>query len=336
MAKRNKRKNNLRYSLLLLLLLLVFLIVSTYAWFTANQTVTISTLDVNVQTSNGLQISADAINWKTILQKEDITGASATYASNVNQVPEAMEPVSSAGVVDTGTGYMNMYYGMVNALEDGTGYSLASDKETDTRGTTGRYIAFDIFLRVDQSEDGSPTIPVYLTTGSNVITKEGSADKGLQNAARVAFIDEGNVADVGDSSAAQALKGGTTSIIWEPNYDVHTAAGVANAQEIYGISTTTTNGSVLAYNGMNAEFADTANVTLKNTADYVDDGYFQAVTPTITTAKDFDTQQTLLNLKPGITKVRIYMWVEGQDVDCENNASGTDISFNVQITKAAE
>ena len=69
---------------------------------------------------------------------------------------------------------------------------------------------------------------------------------------------------------------------------------------------------------------------------YVDDGYFQAVTPTITTAKDFDTQQTLLNLKPGITKVRIYMWVEGQDVDCENNASGTDISFNVQITKAAE
>ena len=84
MAKRNKRKNNTRYSLLLLLLLLVFLIVSTYAWFTANQTVTISTLDVNVQTSNGLQISADAINWKTILQKEDITGATA-YKPNANR-----------------------------------------------------------------------------------------------------------------------------------------------------------------------------------------------------------------------------------------------------------
>lgn len=329
MVKKNeRRKNNLRYSLLLLLLLLVFLMVSTYAWFTANQTVTISTLDVNVQTSNGLQISADAINWKTILQKADITGASATYTSSVNQVPDEMQPVSSAGIVDTGTGYMDMYFGTVDALEDGTGYSLVSDKEVDTRGAEGRYIAFDIFLRVDQ------TTPVYLTTASNIITKEGAADKGLQNAARVAFIDEGNVADVGDSTGAQALKGGTTSIIWEPNYDVHTAAGVANAKEIYGLDTTTTGASQLSYQGIKAEFADSEGVTLKNTNTFSQ--YFQTVTPTISTVKDFDAQQTLLNLKAGITKVRIYMWVEGQDVDCENNASGTDISFNVQITKATE
>ena len=329
MVKKNeRRKYNLRYSLLLLLLLLVFLMVSTYAWFTANQTVTISTLDVNVQTSNGLQISADAINWKTILQKADITGASATYTSSVNQVPDEMQPVSSAGIVDTGTGYMDMYFGTVDALEDGTGYSLASDKEVDTRGAEGRYIAFDIFLRVDQ------TTPVYLTTASNIITKEGAADKGLQNAARVAFIDEGNVADVGDSTGAQALKGGTTSIIWEPNYDVHTAAGVANAKEIYGLDTTTTGASQLSYQGIKAEFADSEGVTLKNTNTFSQ--YFQKVTPTISTVKDFDAQQTLLNLKAGITKVRIYMWVEGQDVDCENNASGTDISFNVQITKATE
>lgn len=329
MVKKNeRRKNNLRYSLLLLLLLLVFLMVSTYAWFTANQTVTISTLDVNVQTSNGLQISADAINWKTILQKADITGASATYTSSVNQVPDEMQPVSSAGIVDTDTGYMDMYFGTVDALDDGTGYSLASDKEVDTRGAEGRYIAFDIFLRVDQ------TTPVYLTTASNIITKEGAADKGLQNAARVAFIDEGNIADVGDSTGAQALKGGTTSIIWEPNYDVHTAAGVANAKEIYGLDTTTTGATQLSYQGIKAEFADTEGVTLKNTNTFSQ--YFQTVTPTISTVKDFDTQQTLLNLKAGITKVRIYMWVEGQDVDCENNASGTDISFNVQITKTTE
>lgn len=275
-----------------------------------------------------MQISADAINWKTILQKADITGASATYTSSVNQVPDEMQPVSSAGIVDTGTGYMDMYFGTVDALEDGTGYSLASDKEVDTRGAEGRYIAFDIFLRVDQ------TTPVYLTTASNIITKEGAADKGLQNAARVAFIDEGNVADVGDSTGAQALKGGTTSIIWEPNYDVHTAAGVANAKEIYGLDTTTTGASQLSYQGIKAEFADSEGVTLKNTNTFSQ--YFQTVTPTISTVKDFDAQQTLLNLKAGITKVRIYMWVEGQDVDCENNASGTDISFNVQITKATE
>ena len=328
MAKRNKRKNNLRYSLLLLLLLLVFLIVSTYAWFTANQTVTISTLDVNVQTSNGLQISADAINWKTILQKEDITGASATYTTNTNQMPDEMEPVSTAGTVTAGV--MDMFSGEVDADDSGTDYTLVSNKLTDTRGTEGTYIAFDIFLRIDQPSQ------VYLTTASNVTYKQGATDKGLQNAARVAFIDEGNASIETEPTTIQALKNGTSSIIWEPNYDVHTAAGVLNAKEIYGLDTTTTGGTQLLYDGIKAAFDIDQGVTLK-TASADDFGdYFQAVTPTISTTKDFDTQQSLLNLKAGITKVRIYMWVEGQDVDCENNASGTDISFNVQITKATE
>ena len=309
MAKRNKRKNNLRYSLLLLLLLLVFLIVSTYAWFTANQTVTISTLDVNVQTSNGLQISADAINWKTILQKEDITGASATYTTNTNQMPDEMEPVSTAGTVTAGV--MDMFSGEVDADDSGTDYTLVSNKLTDTRGTEGTYIAFDIFLRIDQPSQ------VYLTTASNVTYKQGATDKGLQNAARVAFIDEGNASIETEPTTIQALKNGTSSIIWEPNYDVHTAAGVLNAKEIYGLDTTTTGGTQLSYDGIKAAFDIDQGVTLK-TASADDFGdYFQAVTPTISTTKDFDTQQSLLNLKAGITKVRIYMWVEGQDVDCE-------------------
>lgn len=328
MAKRNKRKNNTRYSLLLLLLLLVFLIVSTYAWFTANQTVTISTLDVNVQTSNGLQISADAINWKTILQKEDITGATATYATNTNQMPTEMEPVSTAGVVTSGV--MDMYSGEVDAHDNGVDYTLVSNKLTDTRGTDGTYIAFDIFLRVDQASQ------VYLTTASNVTYKQGATDKGLQNAARVAFIDEGNASIETEPTTIQALKNGTSSIIWEPNYDVHTAAGVLNAKEIYGITTTTTGGTQLSYDGIKAAIDIGKGVTLKtaNKTSFAD--LFETVTPTISTVKDFDTQQSLLNLNAGITKVRIYMWVEGQDVDCENNASGTDISFNVQITKATE
>lgn len=26
------------------------------------------------------------------------------------------------------------------------------------------------------------------------------------------------------------------------------------------------------------------------------------------------------------------MWVEGQDVDCDNSASGTDIAFNIEFS----
>ena len=223
-----------------------------------------------------------------------------------------------------------MFSGEVDADDSGADYTLVSNKLTDTRGSEGTYIAFDIFLRIDQPSQ------VYLTTASNVTYKQGATDKGLQNAARVAFIDEGNASIETEPTTIQALKNGTSSIIWEPNYDVHTAAGVLNAKEIYGITTTTTGGDQLAYDGIKAAFDIDQGVTLK-TASADDFGnYFQAVTPTISTVKDFDAQQSLLNLKAGITKVRIYMWVEGQDVDCENNASGTDISFNVQITKATE
>ena len=40
----------------------------------------------------------------------------------------------------------------------------------------------------------------------------------------------------------------------------------------------------------------------------------------------------VFTLQPGITKIRVYMWVEGQDVDCENNASGGDLVYNLQFS----
>lgn len=40
----------------------------------------------------------------------------------------------------------------------------------------------------------------------------------------------------------------------------------------------------------------------------------------------------VFSLKAGITKVRMYMWIEGQDVDCEDDASGSNIAFDLQLT----
>ena len=39
-------------------------------------------------------------------------------------------------------------------------------------------------------------------------------------------------------------------------------------------------------------------------------------------------------LKPQ-TDTLLVAWVEGQDVDCENDASGTDVTFNIKFTKVA-
>lgn len=326
--KKSKRRADVKSSILVLLLIAILLIASTYAWFTANKTVTISTLDVNVQAANGLQISADGSNWKAILKNTDIdpTTVSTTYAGNTNQIPVEMQPVSTAGVVDTGTGFMNMYYGTVASDETANGFALTTTKETDTKGTTGKYIAFDIFLRADKDTT------LTLTDKSGVTPKDGSTDLGLQNSARVAFIKEGHTADTSaQASTVQALTGDFTRYIWEPNSDVHTTNGVTNALNTYGINTSVGPGAaVVPYYGVKdvittpIALADTNGVT-------ADSSYFTLMAP------DYKTNATMTNtaifsLTKGITKMRIYMWVEGQDVDCENSASGTDISFDVQFT----
>lgn len=45
-----------------------------------------------------------------------------------------------------------------------------------------------------------------------------------------------------------------------------------------------------------------------------------------------DAIHKVFSLKADITKVRMYMWIEGQDVDCEDDASGSNIAFDLQLT----
>ena len=333
MSKKTERKGNLKYSLLLLLLLAVLLVSSTYAWFTANEVVSISTIDVNVIASNGLQISADASNWKAILQVEDITRAGATYATNKNQMPAILEPVSTAGIVTNH--YLDMYYGQAVVAEAGDNlgeYVLQATKENaEVEGAEGKYIAFDVFLRVDQPED------IVLSTDSNVVFKADTTDRGIQNAARVAFLDKGTVAPGSTSAQAQALDEGETAdlVIWEPNNDVHTAAAVQNANDTYGITTQQTGAAQIEYDGIKAAIAGEDVLLGKADATKFAD-YFADVDPQISTQQTMATEQPLIHLEAGITKLRIYMWVEGQDVDCENQASGSDMSFNLKFEIAEE
>ena len=326
---RNKKKLNLRSSLLVLLLIAILLIASTYAWFTANTVVTISTLNVHVETKGGLQISADGINWKTVLSNEDINPDTLTaYSGNVNQIPEILEPVSTTGNVTEGK--MDMFYGVVTAATaENVGadiklgdFTLTTSKQVDTKGTTGKYIVFDAFLKVDKDQ------ALSLTKNSDVKANTAKvADSGLKNAARVAFVPSTSVvADGAETTAIQSLVPDGKACIWEPNDDVHTAAAVSAASSIYGQTTSTTGAAPLSYYGVKAEIKKP--VPLNST----DSASFAEVKPSIQTKEGNDAVNKVCDLKKGITKVRIYMWVEGQDVDCENNASGSDITYDVQFS----
>ena len=325
--KNKDRKKQRKYRLFILLLLLfatgIMLATSTYAWFTSNKNVSVETLSVNIAAQNGIQISVDGSNWKAIVQKTDLANAINTYAAAKNQLPSVLEPVSTGAVASGGV--LPMYYGTIESNTDGN-YILTSSLETDANGTTGKYIAYDLFFKVNKDTR------IAITSASGVKSSDAN-DTGIKNASRIAFVKLGNVPDGTAISDIQGINSGTDVFVWEPNYDSHTATGIANARDVYGLMTVADGDStVVPYSGVIAAISAGDNVLLGNATEAKDPAKFKTVTPTYKTKTGNDANFEIFPLTAGITKVRIYMWVEGQDVDCENNASSGKIDYDLYIT----
>lgn len=360
--KDENRKKRLKSLILLLLLTVLMLSTSTYAWFTANRSVSLEAINVHIAASTGLQISTDANEWKTIISNNDITTATA-YTTNKNMLPTELNPVSTDGSV--ANGLLKLFKGNVagDPLQGGamaltTGAQLTEAKYTQgvTSGTSPDFVAFDIFLKVDEAST------VYLDRGSGVINTSGHAQKYLENAARYAFLIEGNGAPTDPLATLQGYSGATSSIIVEPNYDAHTQNAVTVADQTYSITVTgynSTTGLATApvnYLGVKAAISDPIVLLDTNTGTGANASstYFAAVpisggTLVRTNAAYSQPNESgysyygkpasggtdyypIFNLSAGVTKIRVYMWVEGQDIDCENSASGAYLTFNLGFT----
>ena len=335
--KEKKRKEKRRNKRMLLLLLLLFmtgtmLVTSTYAWFTSNETVRVDTITVNVKAEGGIQLSADGTNWKTVLLTTDLTSVhGTTYSGSVNQLPAQLEPVST-GLTVTAAGKLEMFYGVVVANNNGDFILTATPSvETESNGSTstGKFVAFDLFFKSDTATN------LYLTANSGVTTAD-QTDKGIKNASRVAFVVLGNTTASDTVANIQAL--GTTGAasspvyMWEPNYDVHTANAVSHARDTYGITTSQTGATRISYDGVVDSITSTNNVLLGQANATTYSTLFSSVTPTYTTTEGNASSFQVFSLQSGITKVRVYMWVEGQDVDCENTASGGNINYDLEFS----
>ena len=321
------KKSRLFYLLLLLLLTTISLSTSSYAWFTTNRLVKIDLLDVSVRAQGGIEISVDGTNWKSAVSVDDIVNAELNYPANINQIPFVLEPVSTIGELENGK--MKIFYG--NAVNNETGqYILETKRSIEERSfgetSNGKFITFDLFLKT------SSNTKLYLTPESNV-TYTGDESAGIENAVRFAFIEEGTVAIGSSLNVIQSLLTNDNNkvYIWEPNYDTHTEHGIENAKDVYNITITNPSGQV-NYDGVSKEISKNQNITTNkaNSTNYPN--FFKKVEVDYYTKNGFDTNIEVFSLKSGITKIKVYMWVEGQDVDCENNAAIGNISLNLQFS----
>lgn len=329
MKEEKKKRRKFLFLLLWFFIVGIFLATSTYAWFSTNRITDIEFVDVHVETDGGIEISTDALDWKSVLSVNDIVEAYKTYGNSTNQVPANVMPMSTAGITDN-NGYLYMFYGNLENVASGE-YILSSKRQVETRCSgedcSGSFISFDVFFRTSVDRK------LFLSSDS-FVTYLGEESLGIENSARVAFVLEGNVSQDVNINVAQNLNGGRNEdvYIWEPNYDVHTRTGVSNALSTFNIITTEENGEIIPYDGVINPILLSQNIDIRNANSINYPNYFKPVNVKVYTKSNNDTNQELFDIKRGITKVKIYMWLEGQDVDSENNASFGDIRYNLQFT----
>lgn len=371
-SKKNKKKSEMNAMFFIILLALVIFIISTYAWFSTQRNVSITNLNGTVEVAEGLEISLDAENWSNGLVLGDEEGQldiiEDAYEGNHNIKPTEMLPVSTLGLAGSSRTDLLMLRGTLNNSIQLNNIQAMDEEETNPEITTyPGYFAFDVFLKNSSRQDDLDDVLQLNYDSSLEIMETEKSATGLQNTARVAFAKYGGTSDT-MADAATILKetagigvGGspvyiTDVAIWEPNSNDHVDYVVQNNNKITGAGA-----SFNATTQMDT-YALTDNSKGQSIADiYKWDGTETLVQKqnvlqtTKTSAGDDDTPadysiaegvQNLVSTSDGTTefgiapnkicRIRIYVWLEGQDVDCINYAShGGGVRVNIGLVKGS-
>lgn len=293
----------------MMLMAIVTLTGVTYAWFSeANEAnVTGLTMDV-VASEGGVYISTDGYDL------DSFTTSVALDAGN-----DKYSPVSTAGEYST-DGYLKFFSGTLEAPKDPT----IKIKEVARGDKKGSYIEEDIYF-----DNSMGTAPITISLeGTLIVPKpatEGAATKPINLATRVAVVTRGSLLQ------SEILEGKTydnTPVslqIYENDAKTHTTQGILEYEKLdseaganekfntYALKATTTTAEDEA-GGIN-RFAksDTTHLQLMTTVS--DAAAIEIVVPA-----------------GSYLKTTIYVWIEGQDADCQNDVSGQMFDAAIKFT----
>lgn len=339
--EKNEGENKVNSSLLFIITFftIVLLIVSTYAWFSASLDVKIKFFNLSVSTDNGLFISLDGINFDSSLDismNSIITDIRNTYQNHTNQwASTGLKPASSIGIRNSDRSKFDMYTAEVSPFK----YKKTDRKfintelvTEDSASSIGDFIAFDIFFK---NVSGAPKSDnLFFDDGTLVEFAEDTPDKikeemtSFIDSVRFGIVKIGSVSSKADVRVIQnqTCANSCEMLIYEPNSTSHTINSVENAQKL-GI-TISNNTYVPTYAVKAAgNFLEHVNGH-EGTGQPLDTEHFQ-LQRTIT---NFD--KPIFQLPNAITKARVYIWVEGQDVDSlEAFSEGADLYVSLNFIK---
>ena len=314
----------------------VLFIFSSYAWFSMNLNVKINIFKLSVQKNSDFDISFDGINFDYTIEVtkelllEELVKTYPTHNSQWNQ--NGFIPVSTNGVRNSDDPRLAFFEtsGVLykkRKTDDGFLYTTQS-KEDEVREYNS-YLAFDVFFR---NKTGSPKPDnLYYNQNTSIITLDDISEEmmGLVNSFRVAIVRMGHVPLTATVDEIQGISCNNQgeAIIYEPNSKNHTNLSIERAQKY----------NVNLVDGIEfptyAYIREGGPVYLKNlvSGSPTMDMSFVQLQETIT-EDDFD--EPLFQIPDGITKARIYIWIEGQDIDSlETHSEGTKVDINLSFIK---
>ena len=331
---RRTQKRKVRSMLVVLLLTAMLLVSSTYAWFSTNRRVQITNITARVVAAEGLQISLDASHWSAsvaVTEANLIAAGQTTTGSTGTKYswPAALEPVSTVGEV-SGSDIV-FKYGVLDANEaDLSGINTAAIN-------SDKYMAFDVYLKNSSSSATGDELQLDIGSSIAINSTNGVANTGLENSVRVGFqLFDTSYGFTADPTDIMATTGTSKVSIWEPNYNRHISQIVTNAGSRLssGTQRIQTFGLLSAATGDQTGVVTTTAAITNVCAEQYTIETANEVTGSAITLQDFRTDPTdptdFMLGQNKIMKLRVYVWLEGQDIDCQDIAS-TGRQFDLAI-----
>lgn len=314
MFKKSQKNRAFFAAIAMLLLSAIVITTASFAWFSLGRNAMASNLDLKVtKQGEGIQISANATTFTDELTIEDLNGTSTTGfqapSTDYNLFPDMISPASSsfalnalpaffAGGVDRATDTLES---LAATSADGVNVNGKSGFATPQGEKEAGFYVFDVFIDYVGGETAQ------LKVGqSDIIVKDDASDgttaiAEAANAMRIGFVNCGTVTK--GATPAQATSG-SEAVIFATNAEARNTQPIASA-------------------GVSGTLADGAYTVP------------QSAEGSLTVASGYDcpletgAEDQVINISSGVNRIRVYIWMEGQDANCTDSLQSQLVSANL-------
>lgn len=299
-----------------LIILFTLLTVATYTWFTISRTPKVSDLGLSVNAPSGLELSADPLapEWTQHLDFAELTGETAP-----------LRPVTWS---EKDQRFYAATYGFDGRMT-GRWEPLTDSRNANKNNTDGYYLMGTFYARCDQK--------ATVSLSSAIEVEEGKKGAGtflvgtpLWDSAQVLHNNGGSGAEmavrIGLKLQKTDLEGNATAedsvfYIYEPNANTH-----LDGDENY-VETPSIDGS--------ANLVPEDRLITQNACTWTETNPVER-SVVIYDMGEFTSDTELFRItKEELVKITVYVWLEGQDVDCTNMVGqAAQVLANLQFSAA--